>query len=162
MHFDVHITESLLMRVALRRLFRRWPLTLLAMVLIVASTALDLQTGQLGTLSIIGLTAIAIQLMITVTYYVLQRRAIRDWNRMQGSDPVHYELTDEALKATSNLGSTELKWSVFRELLEHPDYLLLNMGRSGHLTLPLSEVPAEALAFIRERFAALQLPTRKA
>ncbi|MEY4483471.1 MAG: hypothetical protein RL693_923 [Verrucomicrobiota bacterium] len=162
MKFDVHITERLLMKVAMRRIFRRWPLTLLAVGLIIVSTVMDLRGGLLGAVSIFGLTATAILALIYVAYYLSQRQSIRDWKRMQGSDPVNYELTEETLKATSNLGSTELKWTVFQKLLEHPDYLLLSMGRSGQLTLPLSDVPAEAVAFIRQRFAALQLPTKKA
>lgn len=162
MEFDVHITESLMRRVSLRRLFRRWPLTLLATTLIVAAAIFNLRRGHLGAITIIGLTALGMQFIIYISYYTRQRRSIADWKQMQGDAPVHYWMDEERLRATSNLGASELKWTVFRELLEHPDFLLLGMGRTGHLTLPRADIPKEAEQFIRQRFASLQLPTKKA
>lgn len=160
MEFDVHITESLLRRVTLRRLLRRWPLTVVAAVLIGVGAYMDIGSGRLGTVSIVGLTAIAFQFLVYIGYYIRQRRSIADWKRLQGDAPVHYSLTSETLRATSNLGSSELRWNVFRELLEHDDYILLGMGRSGHLTLPRHDVPSDALEFIRERFSSLSIPAK--
>jgi hypothetical protein len=160
MHFDVQITESLLRRVLLRRLLRRWPLTLLAAVLIGIGVFIDMRSGRLRTVSVVGLTAITIQFLFYTSYYIRQRMSIADWRRLQGDAPVHYNLTPETLRATSCLGSTELRWNVFRELLEHTDYLLLSMGRSGYLTLPRRDVPEEALTFIRERFSSFNIPSK--
>jgi len=162
MEFDVHITETLLRRVALRRLLRRWPLLLLAVGLISVGVWLEVKEGRLGALSVFGLTVVGFLVLMYGVFYIRMRGSIADWKRLQGEAPVHYHLTEDTLRARSNLGGTELRWSVFRELLEHPDFLLLGMGRSGHLTLPRNEVPAEALAFIRERFASHGLPTKKA
>jgi len=162
MEFDVNITESLLRRVFLRRLFRHWPVSLLAVCLIVFAVSFDLRHGRLGTASIIALTAIAFQLLIYVSSYIRHRKSIAEWKRLQGDAPVHYELSTETMKTTSNLGSSELRWHVFRELLEHPDFILLGMGRAGHLTLPGSDIPAGARAFIRDRFASHGIPVRKA
>lgn len=64
MEFDVHITESLLRRVTLRRLLRRWPLTVVAAVLIGVGAYMDIGSGRLGTVSIVGLTAIAFQFLV--------------------------------------------------------------------------------------------------
>ena len=75
---------------------------------------------------------------------------------------MHYVLSDETLRATSNLGTTELKWHVFKELREHPDFILLGLNRVSHLTLPTAEIPPDALAFIRQKFADLKLPMRAA
>ncbi len=157
MEFDVHITESLLQRVALRKLLRRWPLNLVAAVLIGIGVSMD--RGRLGTLSAIGLTAIAFQFLLYTGYYIRMRRSIADWKQLQGDAPIHYSLTTDTLRATSKLGSTELRWNVFRELVEHPDYFLLAMGQSGHLTLPRQDVPADALQFIRERLSSRRIPT---
>lgn len=162
MEFDVHITEKLLRRVVVRRLFRAWPLLLLATVLILVGVATELSTGRLSTMSAIGLTAVGFYLLVYAIYYFQQRRTIADWKRLQGNDPVHYVLTDETLRATSNLGVTELKWHVFKELREHPDFLLLGLSRVSHLTLPTADLPQEALSFIRQKFADLKLPVNKA
>lgn len=158
--FDVQITGALLHRVMLRKLFRRWPLTLAAMALVGVGIYSELGRGHLGRFSVFGLTAIGLQLLFYTMYYVRQRQAIADWKRQQGDDPVHYQLTTESLTARSNLGSSELRWNAFRELIEYPDYLLLGFGRTAHFTLPRAGVPEEALEFIRERFASHQLPIK--
>lgn len=162
MEFDVHITESLLHRVVVRRLFRGWPLTLTAAVLILIGVGTELSIGHLSTVSAVGLTALGIYVLLYGVYYIRQCRTIADWKRLQGDDPVHYVLSDETLRAKSNLGSTELKWHVFKELREHPDFILLGLNRVSHLTLPTADIPPDALAFIRQKFADLQLPIRKA
>ena len=159
--FDVHITEDLLRRVALRRIFRRWPITLIATVLIGYGIAFDLRRGQWTTLSTIGATALGIQWLLYLATYLRHRRAIGDWARQQGDAPVHYSLKDETICARSNLGSSELKWTVFRELIEHDDCLLLGFARGNHLTLARADVSAEALEFIRQKFHELKLPVKK-
>lgn len=159
--FDVHISEILLRRVALRRIFRRWPLTLIATVLIGYGIVFDLRRGQWTPLSIIGATALGIQWILYIVLYLRQRRAIADWARQQGDAPVHYSLKDETICARSNLGSSELKWVAFRELIEHEDCLLLGFARGNHLTLTRSDVPAEALEFMRQKFHELKLPVKK-
>ena len=159
--FDVHITEALLRRVALRRMSRRWPLTLIAILLIGYGIVFDIRRGQWTTLSTIGATALGIQWLIFVAIYLRQRRAIGDWARQQGDAPVHYSLKDETICAKSNLGSSELKWTVFRELIEHDDCLLLGFSRGNHLTLTRADVPAEALEFMRQKFHELKLPVKK-
>jgi hypothetical protein len=159
--FDVHITEALIRRVALRRMSRRWPLTLIAILLIGYGIVFDIRRGQWTTLSTIGATALGIQWLIFVAIYLRQRRAIGDWARQQGDAPVHYSLKDETIYAKSNLGSSELKWTVFRELIEHDDCLLLGFSRGNHLTLTRADVPAEALEFMRQKFHELKLPVKK-
>ncbi|MBL9133869.1 MAG: YcxB family protein [Verrucomicrobiaceae bacterium] len=160
-NFDVHITEALLRRVALRRIFRRWPFTLIAMVLIGIGIGFDLRRGQWSTLSIVGATALGFQVLLYLAVYLRQRRAIGDWKRQQGDAPVNYSLNDETIRAQSNLGSSELRWTVFTELIEHHDCLLLGFSRGNHLTLTRADVPAEALEFMRRKFHELKLPVKK-
>lgn len=162
MEFDVHITAALLHRVGVRRLFRRWPLDLGAMLLILIGVSPDIAKGHFGIISTVALTICGFKIVIYAASYFRLRRSVADWERLQGDAPVHYQLTSDTLRAQSNLGRSELRWSVFRELLEHRDFLLLGLGRSGLLTLPVSDVPAEAHAFIRERFASHGLPVKKA
>jgi hypothetical protein len=162
MEFDVRIDEALLRRVALRRILRRWPLMLAYAAVIALNVYFELQRGRLGAVSIFGLTAIGFVLVMYCAYYFRQRRNIADWMRSQGNEPVRYLLTAESLRATSKLGSTELRWRAFSELLDHPDFLLLGVRRSGHLTLPRNDVPLDAIEFIRERFSSHGLPTKDA
>ena len=144
MEFDVHLSEALLRRIALRRTFRRWPLSVAALVLIGSAVYLDLESGSLGPVSIIGLCAVGMQWILYAAHCIRQYRAIADWKRLQGEAPVHYTLDDDKLRASSNLGATELKWNVFQGLFEHSDFLLLTMGRGVHLTLPRPHLPVEA------------------
>jgi hypothetical protein len=160
--FDVHITEKLLLRVALRRILHRWPLTLLALVLVGVGVYLDSGSRYWSAASIVGMTAAGFMLLVYLAYYLRQRRAIADWKRMQGDAPVHYRLTEEALHAQSNLGASELKWTVFRELVEYRDCVLLGFSRHSHFTLPRVDVPAEALDFLRRKFQELKLPIKRA
>ncbi len=162
MEFDVHITGAFLRKVARRRLLRRWPLDLTAGALVVTGIWLGPAGSRWGAGSVFGLTALGFLLLFYGANYLRQRRSIADWTRMQGDAPVHYHLTPESLRATSNLGGSELRWSAFRELMEHPDFLILSLGSSGRLTLPRAEVPPEALAFIHERFASHNLPVKRA
>lgn len=160
--FDVHITEKLLRRVARRRLFQHWPRLVFAVLLIVGGIALENRPGTWSTFSIVGMTVIGFLLVLYPAIEIRQRRSIAAWKRMQGDAPVHYRLDEEALQAQSNLGSTELKWTVFRELIEHRDCLLLAFVQGNHLTLPRDGVPPEALDFIRRKFQELNLPVKRA
>ena len=160
--FDVHITEKLLRRVARRRLFQHWPRLLFAVMLIIVALALDYRPGPWSASSIFGMTTIGFLLVLYPAIEIRQRRSIAAWKRMQGDAPLHYRLNEETLQAQSNLGSTELKWTVFRELIEHHDCLLLAFVQGNHLTLPREGVPAEALDFIRRKFQELKLPIKRA
>lgn len=160
--FDVHISEKFLRRIALRRILHRWPLTLLALVLVGIGVALDARSQPWSAISIVGVTAAGFLMLIYLAYYIRQGRAIADWKRMQGDAPVHYRLTEETLHAQSNLGVSELKWTVFRELVEHHDCLLLGFSRGSHFTLPRADVSTEAVDFIRRKFQELNLPIKRA
>jgi len=162
MQFDVTITEELLRRVSLHRILRRWPV-FIGLSLFVACYGIFYRPhGETELAAWIGLYSLLFLLVVFVSVHLRDRRMIAEWKRQQGAEPVRYQLTEDTIKAASNLGSTEVRWSVFRDLHEHPDYFLLGMGQTGHLTLPRRDVPDEAEAFIRRQFAALGLPTKKA
>ncbi|WP_395753190.1 hypothetical protein [Prosthecobacter sp.] len=160
--FDVHITEKLLWRIAWRRILQRWPRLLIAIMLLIASIILDYQPGKLSAMSIFGMMVIGFLLLIFLAYYFRMRRVIADWKRMQGDAHVHYTLSEETIHGRSNLGATELKWMVFRELVERPDCLLLHYSRGDHFTLPRGDVPPEALDLIQRKFQELNLPVKRA
>jgi hypothetical protein len=162
MEFDVRITKALLRRVLLKRLFGRWRLLLVAVGLLAVGLYSKIDQGRLDTFVGLGLASIGFLTVLYGALYIGGIRNIAEWQRLQGDAPVHYQLTMEGLTATSNLGRSDLRWLVFSELLEHPAYLLLGMASGGHLTLPRSDIPSEALEFIRERFTSHNLPVKKA
>jgi hypothetical protein len=158
LEFDVHLTGTLLRKVAWRRLWRRWPLMVLAWLLVAGSVTLDLRRDGLSDVSVFALTAAGMQLLVYGAHAVRQERSISEWKRLQGDAPIRYVFTPDTVRATSNLGCTEIRWDVFRELREHRDYVLLGMGRGGFLTFPRAQLPPEAAAFLRERFTGLVRP----
>jgi len=160
--FEVYVTEALLRRVARRRLFRRWPRLLFAVVLILAGAAMDWRSGSWGVVSIAGMTVVGFLLLLYLGVEIRWRRSIAAWQRMQGDAPVHYRLNDETLQAQSNLGATELKWTVFRDLIEQHDCVLLALVQGNYLTLSRDGMPTEALDFIRRKFQELKLPVKRA
>jgi hypothetical protein len=159
--FDVQITEKLLRSVALRFILRQWPLKLLAVVLLGIGLVFDYRSGSWSALSIVSMTALGLLMLIYLAYSIRQRRAIAEWKRKQGDVPVHYRLTEETIHVRSNLGAAELKWAVFRELIECHDCLLLCFSSSNQFTLPRTDLPAEALDFIRLKFKELKLPVKR-
>jgi len=158
--FDVHITEKLLKRVALRQLLKGWPFILTALGLIGAGLVFDSRSKQWSAFSIVGMTAAGFMMLVFLACHIRQRRTIAYWQRMLGDAPVHYRLTEDTLHTQSNLGVSEMKWGVFRELVEYKDCLLLGIARGSHLTLPRADAPADALDFIRRKFQELKLPVK--
>lgn len=113
-----------------------------------------------GLVGMIGLTALGIAILLLATSYVVRCRAIREWHRIQGEAPVSYQVTDDVIRATSNLGATELKWVVFKELSITKEAYLLRYENGAHLTLPIRDVPPDAFSLILEKFRSLRLPIR--
>ena len=66
---------------------------------------------------------------------------------------VKFIFSSDGVKTVSEMGSSELKWAVFDELLRFPDIWLLIYARSGYLTLPSSALTAECKAFIEKRMS---------
>lgn len=160
--FDIHITEKLLRQLMLRRLLRRWPRLLIAMALIGAGLVLDSGSGHWSAVSIMGVSAAVLLVAIFVAVYVRGTRAIAAWKTQQGDAPIHYSLEEAVVRARSNLGAMELKWTTFRELIEYQDCLLLCLSSTNHLTLPLADVPVAAVELIRQKFRELKLPIKRA
>jgi len=160
--FDIHITEQLLRRLMLRRLLRLWPRLLIAIALIGASLVLDSRSEHWSAVSIMGVTALVLLIVIFTAVYVRNMRAIAAWKTQQGDAPIHYSLDEAVVCARSNLGAMELKWTAFREMKEYQDCLLLCLSSTNHLTLPLADVPAAAVELIRQKFRELKLPIKRA
>jgi hypothetical protein len=91
--------------------------------------------------------------LFTAAYFMRLNHAIALLKKM-GGPIVSYELTDERVKASSSLGTTEVKWEMFRELWIFPRVWLLLFDKAGYLTLPSDQLPEEVKSFLKQRIAA--------
>lgn len=154
MQFPVTLTRGFLRRSYARRIFRNWWRILIGIVLIVFVVIEDLCSGHFGALSAAGTTVIGFCLLFYGLAWFKQARALDDWLKTQGPEPVIYTLSEETVQNTSVVAGMALRWEVFARLKISDLDVLLVFPRSGALTLPTEQVPAEALDFLKQRFLA--------
>ena len=90
--------------------------------------------------------------LFVVAYFMRLNHAIGLLRKM-GSPIVSYELTDERMKASSSLGTTEVKWEMFKELWIFPRVWLLLFDKAGYLTLPSDQLSEDVKTFLKQRIA---------
>lgn len=83
--------------------------------------------------------------------YYIRRRIIDQFFQKTVDPSVKFEFSAEGVKVNSELGSSELKWKAFNEILKSADLWLLVYYGSGYLTLPTEALSAECRAFIEQR-----------
>ncbi len=154
MEFEVKITEAFLKKSHFRRLFRNWWKLCIAFLMIMVAITFDLKSGEIGRISVSGITIIGFCVIIYSVVWTRQTRSIRDWTERQKDKPVRYWLTEESIESESAFGSTKLKWDVFKRLSIRPLDTLLEFPRAGALALPTSQLRSEVLDFMAERFSA--------
>lgn len=105
--------------------------------------------------AIFFLTVMGLAVVIFSASWFHQTKSIDGWIRSQGDAPVIYALSEEAVETTAQTGSTKLKWDAFAELtITDFDTLLKLPQRGGALTLQTSQVPREALQYLKDHFHA--------
>ena len=93
---------------------------------------------------------IAVVGLVGYIYFLRRRTSYQFFQRTE--DPsVHFEFTTEGVKVSSELGSSELKWKAFNEILKSAELWLLVYYGSGYLTLPIEALSPECRRFIEER-----------
>ncbi len=152
MEFEIRITEKFLKEAHFRRLFSGWKKILFAFGLIILAVIIDIYSGELGKISVIGLTVMLICILIYSAAWYRQCREVRKWLEKQEETPVRYNLLTMKIEAESLIGSTTLKWTAFKRLVIHPHDTLLEFSQAGALTLPTEQIPPPALLFLIERF----------
>ena len=95
--------------------------------------------------------ALAIVIGIITYIYFLRLKTSEGFFEKAKDPSVKFIFTAEGVKMDSEVGSSELKWAVFDELLRFPDVWLLIYARSGYLTLPTSALTTECKALIEEK-----------
>lgn len=87
-----------------------------------------------------------------IGYIYFIRHRMSDQFFRKTSDPtVAFELSMTGVKVSSEIGSSELKWKAFNEILKSADLWLLVYYGSGYLTLPIEQLSPACQAFIEER-----------
>jgi hypothetical protein len=152
MQISITLTAGFLKKSYAKRIFRSWWKFLIAFAMITVSVVADLRSGQFGPLSAFGVSAVGFCVLIYGLAWFRQLKALNDWLKKQGSAPVTYTISAEAVESTSEVGSAKLKWDAFSRLTISDLDVLLFFQRSGALTLPTQQVPQEALEFLKQQF----------
>ncbi len=102
-----------------------------------------------------GLTWVAAALafgaaFLVVIYFARFRAAEGFFD--QGDEPTAtIVFTEEGVRTESHVGSVDLKWKVFEEILKFPEVWLLVYAKSGYMTLPVVQLTPECRAFLEEQ-----------
>jgi hypothetical protein len=155
MEAEFLMTRRFLRRSHLSRLFHRWWIIAIAILMMAPNVIGDLRSHELGGVSIFAITALGI-LVLRYSYACFRQfRMIDDWTSKQGDNPVTYEFDLETVTASSAVGKTTLKWSAFKRLVITPLHTLLEFPRgAGALTIPTGQVRRETSEFLIQRFRA--------
>ncbi len=125
--------------------------------MILVAVLTDETENGLGTISVIGLSAIGLFVVIYTTAWGQRLRMINDWDEKQGNNPVTYKLSEHDIETESRIGSTKLKWSAFKKLKINKLDTLLEFTQPGALTLPTNQLSKEVLDYLIDRFQANKL-----
>jgi hypothetical protein len=83
-----------------------------------------------------------------ILVYFARLRAAEGFFEKTNAPRVNLIFSEDGVRTESELGSTDLKWSVFEELLKFNDVWLLVYARSGYMTLPVCQLTVECKQFI--------------
>jgi hypothetical protein len=64
-----------------------------------------------------------------------------------------FRLRDDEFNVEADSGASTLKWDAFRDVWEFEGVWLLMMSSNQFVTLPLRDVPADALLFVKSKVA---------
>jgi len=153
--FDITFSEEHA-RYAVRKFFRRYvglglpiifALLAFALVQMFVTGRTDWLFGALLVVLVMGVG------LFIAAYFMRLNHALGLLKKM-GSPIVSYELTDERVKASSSLGTTEMKWEMLKELWIFPRVWLLLFDKSGYLTLPSDQLSEDVKSFLKQKIAA--------
>jgi|GEM_PF-3920976 hypothetical protein len=151
--FEVRI-DAEIMRQAWNAWFfkgRRMGRLALACFLLLTGIFMDVRHGHFGTMSVVAVTILGFSILIYGTaYFVGLRRAQAKLKGIVEGN-ASYQLTQDTIEAKSSIGSFALAWSAIKEVRGTRNLVLLGFGGAAFSTIPLSQIPEDALAFLLER-----------
>lgn len=142
---------------AVRKFFARYlgigfPVMFLLLAVALAQRIFTAQTDWLfGSLLVVLVMGVGI---FVAAFFQRRSHALAQLKKMADGS-VHYELSEERIKASSSLGSTEVKWEVFKALWIFPRVWLLMFDKAGYLTLPADQMSEDVKDFLKQRIAAV-------
>jgi hypothetical protein len=82
-----------------------------------------------------------------------RRRRLRTWFKRTKSRRVTYRVADEGMGYETGATAGQTSWSAFTKIWKLKHVWILTGQAAGAITLPLKDVPPEALAFISSKIA---------
>ncbi|MEO6334426.1 MAG: YcxB family protein [Pyrinomonadaceae bacterium] len=103
----------------------------------------------------LGTNSIAVTIAVGITFfswiYFVRLRTAEGFFDKADDPTVVFRFTVDGVQTESDLGSSNLKWTVFDELLKFPDVWLLVYANSGYMTLPVDNLTPECMEFIDQQ-----------
>ena len=100
--------------------------------------------GALGSVILLGLVT------MVATYYVHLRRSLKRIRRMKTPEAT-LELGDDRFRVTSDVGSSEIEWSLIEQIWCFQNVWLLFFSAGEFMTLPVAQISSESKSFIVEK-----------
>lgn len=126
----------------------------IAIGLVLVSLLIGLRLGDRSWWIGVSGTAACVGIAFGITFYVAQYRGSLARLRAMKVPEARFEAGEERFRITSDLGSSEMPWSIITEVWQFPGFWLLMFTRAQFITLPLEHVPKEARRLILERVRA--------
>lgn len=102
-------------------------------------------------------TAIAALWIIVVgilgVVYIARMRASEGFFQNSRDCKVQFVFSEDGVKTNSDVGTSDVKWKVFNELLKFRDVWLLVYAKSGYMTIPALQLSEEAKVFIESKIS---------
>ena len=99
---------------------------------------------------LVGLLGAVISLavsIVTASYFVHMKRSLTKLRNM-GKPEAMLELEDTRFRVTSELGSSDVQWSIIKQLWRYKDAWLIFFSAGEFMTLPTSNISANHKEFI--------------
>ena len=149
--YDRPLVRRALNRFMVRRLGTSFFIALLVIIVVFFFSYLTGSWNWL--LTYIALAIATVLAFLSFVYYARLRAAEGFFDK--ANDPtVTFRFTTEGVRTESDLGSADLKWQVFDEILKFQDVWLLVYAKSGYMTLPLDQLTPECSQFIEQQMIA--------
>jgi hypothetical protein len=88
---------------------------------------------------------------LLVVVYIARIRASEGFFQKSGNCKVQFVFSEDGVQTKSDVGTSDLKWKAFDELLKFPDVWLLVYARSGYMTIPTKQLSDEVKNFIESK-----------
>lgn len=161
----IYSTQVTYDRPLVRRALNRFMVNRMGWTLIVAIPGTFLFLAVLFLMKIwsfwlsLGLAALVIVVVVITYIYFLRLRTSEGFFDKVQDPTVTFTFGPDGVRTDSQLGSSELKWAAFDELLKFPDVWLLIYTRSAYITLPTNALTLECQAFIEEKLTSSKAST---